>query len=133
MDGNTIYMTEAGPLLSTGRRNEIGKIVAFDAKSSAVSDVAAPAPDSSSTSNGAAARRSSASHRETSHPDEASGRQNRNTGRLLRVDGDGGFSTAASGLDQPSSLEIIGTTAYVVTLGGEIWKIDNISGPPYGH
>ena len=56
-----------------------------------------------------------------------------NTGRLLRVDGNGGFSPVASGLDRPTSLEIIGTTAYVVTLSGEIWKIDNISGPPYGN
>ena len=35
-------------------------------------------------------------------------------------------------LDQPTSLEIIGNTAYVVTLNGEIWKIDGIAGPPYG-
>jgi hypothetical protein len=36
------------------------------------------------------------------------------------------------GLNQPTSLEIIGNTAYVVTLGGQIWRIDNISKPPYG-
>lgn len=27
---------------------------------------------------------------------------------------------------------VIGDTAFVVTLGGEIWQIDGISGPPYG-
>ena len=27
-------------------------------------------------------------------------------------------------LNRPTSLEIIGKTAYVVTLGGEIWTID---------
>ena len=31
-----------------------------------------------------------------------------------------------------TSLEIIGNTAYVVTLNGEIWTIDDIAGPPYG-
>ena len=36
------------------------------------------------------------------------------------------------GLDRPTSLEFIGNTAYVVTLTGEIWTIDNVSGPPYG-
>jgi hypothetical protein len=36
------------------------------------------------------------------------------------------------GLDRPTSLEIINNTAYVVTLGGEIWTIDNIAGPPFG-
>ena len=29
-------------------------------------------------------------------------------------------------------LEIIGTTAYVVTLTGDVVKIDHIAGPPYG-
>jgi len=27
---------------------------------------------------------------------------------------------------------VIGNTAYVVTLGGEIWKIDDVSDPPFG-
>jgi hypothetical protein len=27
---------------------------------------------------------------------------------------------------------VIGNTAYVVTLGGQIWKIGNIASPPYG-
>lgn len=35
-------------------------------------------------------------------------------------------------LDRPTSLEVIGNTAYVVTLTGEIWKIDGIGAPPYG-
>jgi hypothetical protein len=29
-------------------------------------------------------------------------------------------------------MEIIGTTAYVVSLAGQIWKIDGIAEPPYG-
>ena len=32
------------------------------------------------------------------------------------------------GLDRPTSLEIIKNTAYVVTIGGEVWKINNIYG-----
>jgi hypothetical protein len=52
---------------------------------------------------------------------------NPNTGQLLEVDGQGGFTVLVEGLNQPTSLEIIGSTAYVVTLGGEIWKIDNIA------
>ena len=56
-----------------------------------------------------------------------------NTGALVKVNDDGTFTVLADELNQPTSLEIIGTTAYVVTLGGEIWKIDNISGPPCGH
>jgi len=55
-----------------------------------------------------------------------------NTGALVKVNSDGTFTPVIEGLDRPTSLELIGTTAYVVTLGGEIWKIDGVSGPPYG-
>jgi hypothetical protein len=36
------------------------------------------------------------------------------------------------GLNQPTSMEIIGNSAYVVTLGGEVWRIENVGGHPYG-
>lgn len=45
---------------------------------------------------------------------------------------DGTFTFVTGGLNRPTSLEFIGTTAYVVALGGEIWKIDGVSGSPYG-
>jgi hypothetical protein len=54
------------------------------------------------------------------------------TGALMEVNGDGTFTVVIDGLDRPTSLEFIQNTAYVVTLGGEIWKIDNVAGPPYG-
>ena len=50
-----------------------------------------------------------------------------NTGTLVEVNEDGTFSVVANELNQPTSFEIIGNTAYVVTLTGEIWKIDDIS------
>jgi len=50
----------------------------------------------------------------------------------MRVNGDGTLATIIDGLDRPISLEIIQNTAYVVTLGGEIWVIDDIAGPPFG-
>jgi hypothetical protein len=55
-----------------------------------------------------------------------------NTGSLVRVNADGTFSVIADQLNRPTSFEIIGNTAYIVTLGGEIWTVDNIAGPPYG-
>ena len=42
----------------------------------------------------------------------------------MKANANGTFTTLAEHLDRPTSLEIIGNTAYVVTLGGEIWKID---------
>jgi hypothetical protein len=28
-------------------------------------------------------------------------------------------------------MEVVGTTAYVVTIDGEIWRVDGVSGPPH--
>jgi len=55
------------------------------------------------------------------------------TGALVQANRDGAFSAVTSGLDRPSSLEFIGNTAYVVTLTGEILKIDGVSCPPFGN
>jgi hypothetical protein len=61
-----------------------------------------------------------------------------NTGSLVKVNWDGTFSTVVGPrtvvgpLNQPTSVEFIGNTAYVVTLTGEIWKVENPSGPPHG-
>jgi hypothetical protein len=56
-----------------------------------------------------------------------------NTGALLKVNRDGTVTVLVAGLNQPTSMEFIGNTAYVVSLAGEVWKIDNVSPPPYGH
>jgi sugar lactone lactonase YvrE len=48
------------------------------------------------------------------------------TGALLKVNRDGTFTVIVDGLNQPTSLEFIGNTAYVVSLAGEIWRIDGI-------
>ncbi len=55
-----------------------------------------------------------------------------NTGALVEVNGDGTLTVITFGLDRPTSLEFIGDTAYVVTLTGQIWRIDGVSCPPYG-
>jgi hypothetical protein len=55
-----------------------------------------------------------------------------NTGALMRVNPDGTFTTIVEGLNQPTSLEFIGNSAYVVSLAGEVWRIDNIPTPPKG-
>ena len=47
------------------------------------------------------------------------------TGSLVRAQG-GGFVTIAHPIDRPTSLEIVGTTAYVVTLGGDVIEVDHV-------
>ena len=44
----------------------------------------------------------------------------------MKVDRDSHFTVVIDGLNQPTSLELIGKTAYVVTLGGEVWKIKGV-------
>jgi hypothetical protein len=48
------------------------------------------------------------------------------------VVGGGIFDVVADHLNLPTSLEVIGNTAYVVSLAGEIWKIEGVAAPPYG-
>jgi hypothetical protein len=55
-----------------------------------------------------------------------------NTGSLSRVNADGSFTELAGGLNLPTSFEIIGNTAYVVNLVGEVWVFPGLAGPPYG-
>ena len=47
------------------------------------------------------------------------------TGRLLRAR-HGRFATVVSGLDRPTSLEIVGHRAYVVTLDGHVLVVDHL-------
>ena len=54
------------------------------------------------------------------------------SGVIERVQQDGTMTEIIGGLDRPTSLEFIGHSAYVVTLGGEVWKIDGVFTPPYG-
>jgi sugar lactone lactonase YvrE len=127
--GNTIYMAEAGPITGGGPEN--GKIVSIDPRSGAVSDVAATGPLMVDVERGRGQTLfglAQGIHSNTSAGTEA----DPNTGELLRVDGHGGFSVVVSGLDRPTSMEIVDNTAYVVSITGQIWRIENIAAPSYG-
>jgi sugar lactone lactonase YvrE len=50
------------------------------------------------------------------------------TGALARVNRDGTFTILVDQLNQPTSLEFIGDTAYVTLLNGSILKIENLPG-----
>ena len=130
VQGNTIYLAEAGAIVP-GSGEENGKIVAIDAHSGAVSDVAASGPLMVDVERGRGQTLFGLA--QGTHSNETPGSPaDPNTGRLLRVDGHGGFSVVATGLDRPTSLEIIGNTAYVTTFTGQVWAIDDIAAPPYG-
>jgi len=125
--GNTIYMAEAGPV---PHQPQNGKVVSFEPGSSAVTEVAHGAPLLVDVERGRGTSLFALAQGVFpcgSDPSCAGSPASPDTGSLVEVNGDGTFTTVADKLDDPTSLEIIGTTAYVVTLGGEIWKIDGIS------
>jgi sugar lactone lactonase YvrE len=128
VSGNTIYMAETGPV---PHLPETGKVVSFGPKSSTATEVASGAPILVDVEFGRGRTLYVLSNGQFSgDPEGSPGLPN--TGALLKVNGDGTLTTIMNGLDRPSSLEFIGTTAYVVTLTGDIWKITDVSGPPYG-
>jgi hypothetical protein len=126
--GNTVYMAEAGPI---PHLPETGKVVSFTLKSTTATEVAAGARLAVDVEFGRGRTLFALSQGVWDGPFEGTPALP-NTGALMRVNGDGTLTTVVGGLDRPTSVEIIKNTAYVITLAGEIWKIDNISAPPYG-
>ena len=127
--GHTIYMAEAGPV---PHLPQDGKVVAFDAKAPAPRELASGAPLLVDVEFGRGRLLYALAQGQFGGGPDGSP-ASPNTGSLLLVNADGTFTVLTEGLNQPTSLELIGNTAYVVTLGGEIWKIDDVSGrPPYG-
>jgi hypothetical protein len=126
--GNRVYMAQAGP---SPHLPENGKVVSFSQKSSAVT-IASGAPLLVDVEFGRGQTLFALSQGDFGGgPDGSPALPN--TGSLVRVNANGTFSVVADEIDRPTSLEIIGNTAYIVTLTGEVWTIDNIAGPPYGH
>ena len=130
--GTTIFMAEAGPV---PHEPQNGKIVSFEAGSSSSATVASGARLAVDVEIGRGQTLFALSQGEFpcgGDPSCAGSPASHDTGALLRTNANGTMTTVADELDQPSSLEIIGNTAYAITLDGEIWKIDRIAGPPYG-
>ena len=126
--GNWVYMAEAGPL---PHLPQDGQVVSFTDRSAEALVVASGAPLLVDVEFGRGRTLFALSQGIHAGGPEGSPALP-NTGALLRVAADGSFAPVADNLNVPTSLEVIGTTAYVVTLAGEIWRIDEISGPPYG-
>lgn len=128
VSGNTVYLAEAGPI---PHDPEDGKVVSFGPNSPIVTE-ATGAPLLVDVERGPGRTLFALSQGEFPADGVPAQSANEDTGALLEANGDGTFDVVAGGLNLPTSVEIIKNTAYVVTLGGEILKIDDIAGPPYG-
>jgi sugar lactone lactonase YvrE len=129
VSGPTVYMAEAGPV---PHRPEDGKVVAFEPTSPTATEVASGASLLVDVELGRGCTLYALSQGDFPADAPEGSPALPNTGALLRVNGDGTFTVITAGLDRPTSLEFIGTTAYVVTLTGEVWTIDGVSDPPHG-
>ena len=127
--GNTVYLAQAGPV---PHLPEDGKVVAIDAHSGTVTDVAAGAPLLVDVEFGRGRRLYALSQGDFPEGERDGFPALPNTGALVEVNRDGTMTVLVEGLNQPTSMEFIGNTAYVVNLAGEIWKIEDVSGPPFG-
>ncbi len=127
LKGNTIYIAEAGPIPHLPQN---GKIISFREGLTTTTQVAAGAPLLVDVEFGPGRSLYGLAQGFWNGPYEGTP-ADPNTGSLVKVNDDGSFKVIVAGLNQPTSLEFIGNTAYVVTLTGEIWKITCVSDTPH--
>lgn len=130
--GNTIYVTEAGPI---PHFPENAKLMSYSPNSSTISEVASAAGLNVGlfvdVEFGLGNTLYALAQGNWDGPFEGAPALP-NTGALLQLNSNGGFNSIASGLNLPTSMEVIGNNAYIVNLAGEVWKIANVSAPPFG-
>jgi hypothetical protein len=119
--GKTVFMAEAGPV---PHLPEDGKVVAFRPGRPSAIEVASGAPLLVDVEFGRGRSLYALSQGEFPVGAPPAAPAIPNTGSLVKADSDGTFTVVTAGLNQPTSLELIGHTAYVVTMPGEVWRID---------
>ena len=122
--GPLVLMGQAGPV---PHLPENGKIVAFGPNSPAVLTLGSGAPLIVDVEFGSGRRLFALSQGHFTPGNPEGSPADPDTGALVELRRDGGLDVVVDGLNQPTSLEFIDDTAFVVTLGGEIWKINNVS------
>ena len=127
--GNTVYLAQGGPI---PHRPEDGRVVSFRVGDDSAELVAAGAPLLVDVEFGRGNTLYALAQGPHTNPVDGSP-SDPDGGTLVRANRDGTFTVIVDGLDRPTSMEIVGDTAYVVTLTGTILRVDNLSGPRSGH
>jgi hypothetical protein len=120
--GNTVYMSEAGPI---PHLPENGKVVSFKLNHPTAKEVASGASLLVDVEFGRGNTLYALAQGDW-HGAYEGAPADPNTGALVKANRNGTFTVVTAGLDRPTSFEFIKDTAYVVTLGGEIWKIEDV-------
>ncbi len=120
-----VVMSEAGPVPHLPRD---GKVVSFRPTSKSVHEVASGGRllvDVEQCSGGSLYALAQGIFPEGSDPGTPA---LPDTGKLLEVNRNGTFTVVARGLDRPTSLDFIDDNAYIATLTGQVWKVDDVPG-----
>ena len=126
--GSTVLIAEAGPL---PHNPADGRVVSFSPGDASAAVVASGAPLLVDVERGRGRTLYALSQGIWTGGIEGSP-ASPDSGALVSVRDDGSFAVVVGGIDRPTSMEVVGTTAYVVTIDGEVWRVDGVSGPPYG-
>jgi hypothetical protein len=133
--GNTVYLAQAGPI---PHDPDTGRVVAFRGKSPDPADTTVVASGASllvdvelGPDHTLYALSQGLWTLDPTDPKNAGKPASPGTGVLVRVDGTS-LTPVVPGLDRPTSLELIGDTAFVVTLTGTLVRIDDVPGSPHG-
>jgi hypothetical protein len=128
--GRTVYVSEVGPVPVAGRPLPAGKVISFNRRSPVPRQATVVASGSTMTidveygPDGTLYALSQGVPAVGIQPADAA---IPNTGKLLRVNPNGTFSVIVNRLNQPTSLDFVGNTAYIVGLQGDVWKIKHVS------
>jgi len=126
--GDTVLMAQAGPV---PHLPQAGKVVAIEARSGEVTEVAAGGPLMIDVERGRGMTLYALAQGPWNGQFPGSPAQP-NSGALHEIQPGGALRTIAAGINLPTSLEVIGNTGYVVTMTGEVWAFDGLSAPPFG-
>ena len=126
LQGDALFVAQAGPI---PHLPENGKVVTFSLKSDSptATQVAAGAPLLVDVEFGPEGKLFALSQGHFTPGQIEGSPADPYTGSLVKVNSNGTFTTIVTGLNQPTSLEFIGNSAYVVGLNGQIWKISHVS------
>lgn len=127
--GNTVYLAQAGHTPHTPADGS--KVIAIDHRTRETKDVASGAPLLVDVERGRGRTMFALAQGDWAGVEEGSPAIP-GTGSLVELNSDGSMRTVEAGLTWPTSLEIIGNTAYIVALDGNVWRVDSIDAPPFG-
>jgi hypothetical protein len=127
--GNRVLMAEAGPV---PHLPQDGKVITFSPGAPTATEIATGARLAVDVEFGLGRSLFALSQGVFTPGNPEGSPADPDTGVLFRVNGGGTMTPIIGGLDRPTSMEFIGHSAYVVTIDGEVWKIDNVFNPPFG-